>query len=106
MEEAADEAGRAAVPWRNGLNIWCGVGRDAEEARSFVAPAMETFYRLPYESFERYSPAGTPAELTEALLPYAEAGCRIFNLMMVGADVEAEVDGVAEIKARLTAALG
>jgi alkanesulfonate monooxygenase SsuD/methylene tetrahydromethanopterin reductase-like flavin-dependent oxidoreductase (luciferase family) len=104
MEDAADAADREAPPWRNGLNIWCGVGRDADEARSYVGPAMETFYQLPYERFERYSPAGTPAELADALLPYVEAGCSIFNLMMVGAGVEAEVDACAQIREHLLAA--
>lgn len=106
MEQAAADAGRDVARWRNGINIWCGVGRDAEEGRAFVAPAMEAFYQVPYERFERYSPAGTAAELADHLIPYAEAGCSIFNLMMVGAGVEAEVEAVAEIRARILAAVG
>ena len=105
MEDAADAADRDAPPWRNGINIWCGVGSNAEEARSYVAADMETFYQLPYESFERYSPAGTAEQLAEHLIPYAEAGCSIFNLMMVGAGVEAEVAAVAEIRDRIVAAM-
>jgi alkanesulfonate monooxygenase SsuD/methylene tetrahydromethanopterin reductase-like flavin-dependent oxidoreductase (luciferase family) len=103
MHEAAEAADREAPPWQNGLNIWCGVGRDADEARSHVAPAMETFYQLPYEKFEKYSPAGTPAQLAEFLIPYVEAGCSIFNLMMNGSGVEAEVAACAEIRERLAA---
>jgi alkanesulfonate monooxygenase SsuD/methylene tetrahydromethanopterin reductase-like flavin-dependent oxidoreductase (luciferase family) len=105
MMDAAEDGGRPAPDWRNGINIWCGVGRDADEARSLLAPAMETFYKLPYDRFERYSPAGTPAQLADALVPYAEAGCSIFNLMMIGTGVDAEVDAVAEIKQRLNAAM-
>ena len=106
MEDAAAAADRTVPRWRNGINIWCGVGRDAAEARAFVAPAMETFYQVPYDRFERYAPAGTPAELADHLIPYAEAGCSIFNLMMVGAGVEAEVAAVAEIRERILAAVG
>lgn len=104
VEDAAEAAGRGDVAWRNGINIWCGVGRDGDEARAFVAPAMEAFYKVPYDKFERYAPAGTPAQLAEHLLPYAEAGCTIFNLMLVGAGVEAEVAAAAEIGERLRAA--
>jgi alkanesulfonate monooxygenase SsuD/methylene tetrahydromethanopterin reductase-like flavin-dependent oxidoreductase (luciferase family) len=106
MEEAAAAVDREPPAWRNGINIWCGVGKDRDEALGHLAPSMETFYQLPYASFERYSPAGTPADLAEALLPYVEAGCSIFNLMMVGADVHAEVDAVAEIRERILAAVG
>jgi alkanesulfonate monooxygenase SsuD/methylene tetrahydromethanopterin reductase-like flavin-dependent oxidoreductase (luciferase family) len=106
VEAAAAAAERGAVELRHGLNIWLGVGRDADEARGYVAPAMEEFYRLPYSSFERYAPAGTPAQLAEQLVPYAEAGCSIFNLMINGAGVEAEIEAVAEIRERLFAAVG
>ena len=104
MEQAAEDASREAPEWRNGLNVWCGIGRDRDEAVSYVGPAMETFYQLPYERFERYSPAGTAKELAEFLLPYVEAGCSIFNLMLVGSGVEAEVAAAAEIRERLLAA--
>jgi len=103
MHDAAEAADREAPPWQNGLNIWCGVGRDADEARSYVGPAMETFYQLPYEKFERYSPAGTPQQIAEFLMPYVEAGCSIFNLMMNGSGVEAEVAACAEVRERLAA---
>jgi alkanesulfonate monooxygenase SsuD/methylene tetrahydromethanopterin reductase-like flavin-dependent oxidoreductase (luciferase family) len=103
MHEAAEAADREVPTWRNGLNVWCGVGRDADEGRSFVGPAMETFYQLPFDRFERYSPVGTPAEIADFLVPYVEAGCSIFNLMMNGSGVEAEVAACAEIRERLLA---
>jgi alkanesulfonate monooxygenase SsuD/methylene tetrahydromethanopterin reductase-like flavin-dependent oxidoreductase (luciferase family) len=106
VKDAAAAAERGAVDLCFGLNIWCGVGRDAAEAVGYVGPAMEEFYRLPYSSFERYAPAGTPAQIAEHLVPYAEAGCTIFNLMINGADPAAEIDGVAEIRERLLAAIG
>jgi alkanesulfonate monooxygenase SsuD/methylene tetrahydromethanopterin reductase-like flavin-dependent oxidoreductase (luciferase family) len=98
MREAAAGSGRAEPRWRNGLNVWCGVGRDATEARSYVAPAMEAFYRLPYESFERWSPAGLPEQLAGFLIPYVEAGCSIFNLILNGASPEAEIEAAGEIR--------
>ena len=98
MREAAAAAERAERDWRNALNVWCGVGRDAADARSHVAPAMEAFYRLPYESFERWSPAGTPEQLAEFLIPYVEAGCSTFNLGINGASLEAEIEAVGEIR--------
>jgi alkanesulfonate monooxygenase SsuD/methylene tetrahydromethanopterin reductase-like flavin-dependent oxidoreductase (luciferase family) len=98
MREAAAGSGRPEPRWRNGLNVWCGVGRDSTEARGFVAPAMEAFYRLPYESFERWSPAGTPEQLAEFLIPYVKAGCSIFNLILNGTSPEAEIEAAGEIR--------
>lgn len=105
MQEAADTAGRQAPQWRNALNVWCGVGADADEARSYVAPAMQTFYQLPYDRFERWSPAGTPKQVAEFLIPYVEAGCSIFNLIINGADAHAEVEAAAEIRELMFAAV-
>jgi alkanesulfonate monooxygenase SsuD/methylene tetrahydromethanopterin reductase-like flavin-dependent oxidoreductase (luciferase family) len=98
MQEAADSAGRGAPQWRNALNVWCGVGADPDEARSYVAGAMQAFYQLPYDRFERWSPAGTPKQIAEFLIPYVEAGCSIFNLIINGADAHAEVEATAEIR--------
>jgi alkanesulfonate monooxygenase SsuD/methylene tetrahydromethanopterin reductase-like flavin-dependent oxidoreductase (luciferase family) len=98
MRDAAAAIGRAEPKWRNGLNVWCGVGRNATEARSYVAPAMEAFYRLPYENFERWSPAGSPEQLVEFLIPYVDAGCSTFNLILNGASPEAEIEAAGEIR--------
>ena len=99
MHEAAAAAGRPVPAWRNALNVWCGVGRDADDARRHVAPAMQAFYQMPYERFERWSPAGTPKQLAEFLVPYVDAGCSTFNLILNGADVVAEVEAAAEVRA-------
>jgi alkanesulfonate monooxygenase SsuD/methylene tetrahydromethanopterin reductase-like flavin-dependent oxidoreductase (luciferase family) len=101
MRAAAEEAGRGPVEWHNALNVWCGVGSSAAEGRSFVAPAMTAFYQTPYERFEKWSPAGTPAQIAEFLTPYIEAGCHTFNVIAQGASLEAEIDAVAEIRERL-----
>jgi alkanesulfonate monooxygenase SsuD/methylene tetrahydromethanopterin reductase-like flavin-dependent oxidoreductase (luciferase family) len=103
MQSAADEAGRGAVAWHNALNVWCGVGTSAEDARGYVAPAMEAFYQLPYQRFERWSPAGSPKQIVEFLMPYVDAGCHTFNLIACGASLEAEITAVSEIRERLVA---
>jgi alkanesulfonate monooxygenase SsuD/methylene tetrahydromethanopterin reductase-like flavin-dependent oxidoreductase (luciferase family) len=101
MHDVASDAGRSDVEWHNALNVWCGVGTTTDEARAHVAPAMEAFYQLPYERFEKWSPAGTPTNIAEFLAPYIEAGCHTFNLVACGASADAEVDAVSEIRALL-----
>jgi alkanesulfonate monooxygenase SsuD/methylene tetrahydromethanopterin reductase-like flavin-dependent oxidoreductase (luciferase family) len=98
MEAAARDAGRDGVERANALNVWCGVGAGPDEARGFVAPAMEAFYQLPFDRFARWSPAGTPRQLAEFLIPYVEAGCSVFNLILNGRDLQAEVEAAAEIR--------
>jgi hypothetical protein len=53
---------------------------------------------VPFERFEKYSPYGTPEAVAEALAPYRDAGCRLFNLMPVAASTETGIAAVAEIK--------
>jgi alkanesulfonate monooxygenase SsuD/methylene tetrahydromethanopterin reductase-like flavin-dependent oxidoreductase (luciferase family) len=101
MHDVASDAGRSDVEWHNALNVWCGVGTTTDEARAHVAPAMEAFYQLPYERFEKWSPAGTPTNIAEFLAPYIEAGCHTFNLIACGASADAEIDAVSEIRALL-----
>ena len=86
--EIAAEAGRDGVEWRHGLNVWCGLGGSREEARDHVAPAMQAFYQIPFENFERWTPYGTPQDVAEFLAPYVEAGCGEINLIPRGADPE------------------
>jgi alkanesulfonate monooxygenase SsuD/methylene tetrahydromethanopterin reductase-like flavin-dependent oxidoreductase (luciferase family) len=106
MRSVANEAGRSHVEWTNALNVWCGVGDSAGEARRFIAPRMEEFYRTPYERFEKWSPAGTPEQIADFLLPYVEAGCRVFNLIACGMSAEAEIDAVADIRGRMLDGVG
>ena len=61
-----------------------------DEARALVKPAMESFYKIPFERFERYTPYGTPDDVAAALAPYVDAGASIMNLKVVAAtDAEA-----------------
>ena len=88
-------------PTRHGLQIWVGVDSDRDAARARLAAGMETFYRVPFERFEKYSPYGTPAQIADFLLPYRDAGCRVFNIMPLAATDTAGIDAVAEIGERL-----
>ena len=95
----ARAAGRAEVPWRHAMQVWCSFG-DPNVAGGRLARSMERLYRTPFEKFARYSPAGSPAAIAEFLQAYVAAGCRSFNLLTVGPDA-ASVDGAAEVRALL-----
>lgn len=101
MEAAADEVGRGGRDRTNALNVWCGIGTSQEAARRHVAAGMEAFYQLPYERFEKWSPAGEPAQIAEFLAAYLDAGCSVVNLILQGESAEAEIDGAAEIRDHL-----
>ena len=96
-EEAA-RAGRDDVRWQHGIQVWCGIGPSREHAKDQVSAAMERMYRLPFASFERYVPYGTPADVAETLRGYVEVGCRSFNLVPCAADPAEAIAGSAEIR--------
>jgi len=87
--------------WDHGLQVWVGLSDDRERAHKRLAKAMEGMYKIPFERFERYSPYGNAAEIAAQLAPYAEAGCRHFNVMPIADSTEAAIEGVAEIRERL-----
>ena len=98
---AADEAakaGRATPPHRHGMQVWCGFAETKEAARACLAPAMQGFYQLPFERFERYCPYGTPEDVAEFLAPYVAAGCREFNLIPQASDPDLVITGAAAVK--------
>jgi alkanesulfonate monooxygenase SsuD/methylene tetrahydromethanopterin reductase-like flavin-dependent oxidoreductase (luciferase family) len=105
MSAAAVDAERVEPDWLNALNVWVGVDDDVAAAREHVAPAMTAFYGIPYERFERWSPAGTEQHIAEFLVPYAEAGCRVFNLIVNGRSREHEIAAAAEVRRLLLAAV-
>jgi alkanesulfonate monooxygenase SsuD/methylene tetrahydromethanopterin reductase-like flavin-dependent oxidoreductase (luciferase family) len=59
---------------------------------------MQAMYRLPFESFERWSPYGTPEDVAAFLAPYIDAGVRDLNLICPGADRTEVLEGVAEVR--------
>lgn len=101
VEAHAADAGRARVHWRHGMTFWCGFGADRTVARERVAPAMEHFYRTPFDRFARYVPHGTPAEVAEFVAPFVEAGCTTLNFIPFAGGDEAGVDAVAEVRSLL-----
>ena len=98
MQAVAESLGRGVDTWHNALNVWCGVASSPNEARGYVASGMEAFYGIPYERFEKWSPAGSPEVIAEFLAPYVEAGCQTFNVIACGASMEAEISAVRDIR--------
>src|ERR1700685_2416709 len=104
---AADEAARTGhpdPPARHGMQVWCGLADSKEAARACLATAMQAFYQLPFERFERYCPYGTAADVAEFLAPYLDAGCTEFNLIPQSPDHDQAVGGTAEVKRLLARA--
>jgi len=104
VELAADEAaraGRPGPPARPAMQVWCGLADTKEAARACLAPAMEAFYQLPFERFERYCPYGTPDDVAEFLAPYVAAGCREFNLIPQAPGHDYAIAGTAAVKRAL-----
>ena len=102
--QAGDEAarvGRTDYPARHGMQVWCGLAETRDAARGYLAPAMEAFYGLKFEQFERYSPYGGVDDVVEFLSPYVEAGCREFNLITRSPDQDTAIAMTAEVRRRL-----
>jgi alkanesulfonate monooxygenase SsuD/methylene tetrahydromethanopterin reductase-like flavin-dependent oxidoreductase (luciferase family) len=85
MAEFAAKAGRGDVTFTRGMQVWMGVDDDKSAARQKVGGSMHAFYRVPFESFEKWTPYGTPGEIAEFLAPYVEAGCEHFNFVIADA---------------------
>lgn len=97
----AADARRGPVDWQHGMTFWCGFGRDRAEARNRVAPVMEALYRAPFETFERYTPSGTPAEVAAFAAPYLESGCASLSFVPHAGSPEAGIEAVAAVRAEL-----
>jgi len=85
-------------PSRHAMQVWCGLADSKEAARACLAPAMEAYYQLPFERFERYCPYGTAEDVAEFLVPYAELGCAEFNLIPQSPDPDQAIAGAAAVK--------
>lgn len=88
----ADGADRE-VAWRHGYQNWVGVG-----GRAPLAAAMEAFYHVPFDRFERYTPYGSVDDVAAYLRPFALAGCATFNLTPIGGTQQERIEAVAAIK--------
>jgi alkanesulfonate monooxygenase SsuD/methylene tetrahydromethanopterin reductase-like flavin-dependent oxidoreductase (luciferase family) len=98
ITQEATKAGRDPTRFENALNVWCGFGPTPQAARQPVASQMQAFYHLPFESFERYSPYGTPEQVAEFLTPYIEAGCTAFNVIPCAADEDSAIAAAGELR--------
>ena len=96
--ELAEEAGRDPSSFEHALNVWCGLGKDAEAARAPLAGSMEAFYATPFTAFEKYSPYGRPEDVADFLAPYGDAGCSVLNLIPCAADMDEALEGAAEVR--------
>lgn len=103
-EQAAADAGRAGPPTRHAMQVWCGLDGRRPVARDRLAEAMQAFYGLPFERFERYCPYGSPEDIAEFLAPYVEAGCTEFNLIPQAADSGEAIAGTAAVRKLLCGA--
>jgi alkanesulfonate monooxygenase SsuD/methylene tetrahydromethanopterin reductase-like flavin-dependent oxidoreductase (luciferase family) len=107
VEMAAEEAartGRPDPPSRHAMQVWCGLADSRQAARACLAPAMEAFYQIPFERFERYCPYGTAEDVAEFLAPYVAAGCTEFNLIPQAPGHDYAIAGTAAVKRLLARA--
>jgi len=100
----ASRAGRPGPPARHAMQVWCGLADSRQAARDCLAPAMEAFYQLPFERFERYCPYGTPEDVAGFLAPYVAAGCTEFNLIPQAPDRDQAIAGPAAVRKLLAQA--
>ena len=101
VNQAAADAERTCT--QHGLQPWVGIADNKVDARAAVAPVVEGMYRIPFEKFERFTPHGTPAEVAEALRPYAHLGATTFNISAQAPTPEMAIEGMAEIRRLLRA---
>jgi len=113
-DAAIRRAGRLGDGW---LGIWnsprrfaTAVEMAAKAASAAGRPgppsrhAMQAFYQIPFERFERYCPYGTADDVAEFLAPYADAGCVEFNLVPQSPDPDQAIAGLAAVKKLLAQA--
>ncbi len=101
IDEWAAAEGRDPTQITMGLQLWHAVDDDRERAKQRLARRMEGFYKIPYERFERYSPAGRPEDIAAFLGPYIEAGCTHVNLLAVQPSPSEVVDSALAVREAL-----
>ena len=101
IDEEAQALGRSDVTWQHGYQPWIGIGATEASARELVADAMESFYKVPFAAFEKYTPFGTVDQVVELLRPYVDAGCSLFNLKVVAESPAASIEAAGMIAHQL-----
>jgi alkanesulfonate monooxygenase SsuD/methylene tetrahydromethanopterin reductase-like flavin-dependent oxidoreductase (luciferase family) len=94
----AEDAGRSVATWRHSIVVWCGLDLDRAVARNSVAGAMKALYKLDYDDFARWCPAGPPEEIAEFVAPYLEAGARDVSLIARGRSIHETIAQAAEVR--------
>jgi alkanesulfonate monooxygenase SsuD/methylene tetrahydromethanopterin reductase-like flavin-dependent oxidoreductase (luciferase family) len=97
IAEEAEALGRGEVDWQHGYQPWVGVAATTEKARNLVAAEMESFYKVPFAAFEKYTPYGTAAQVADSLRPYLDAGCSMINLKVVAQSDRSAIEAASEI---------
>jgi alkanesulfonate monooxygenase SsuD/methylene tetrahydromethanopterin reductase-like flavin-dependent oxidoreductase (luciferase family) len=98
IEREADSFGRGVDEWAHGMHVWCGFDSNRGQAGARLAGEMESLYRVPFEKFARYSPYGSARDVADALRPYAEVGCRSFNLIATAGSAEHVIEGARTVR--------
>jgi len=101
VDSLAAVHGRTDVEWQHGYQPWCGVADTVERARELVAEAMEGFYKVPFEAFEKYTPYGTADMVADALRPYVDSGCSMLNMKIVAENDHASIEAAGQIATQL-----
>jgi alkanesulfonate monooxygenase SsuD/methylene tetrahydromethanopterin reductase-like flavin-dependent oxidoreductase (luciferase family) len=86
-----------------GLNMWVGLGPDAERARAQLGSQMSKLYNLPPEKFQNVTAAGRPEDVAAHLAAYVEAGARTITLIPVADDVHTAIELSGEVRGLLRA---
>jgi alkanesulfonate monooxygenase SsuD/methylene tetrahydromethanopterin reductase-like flavin-dependent oxidoreductase (luciferase family) len=103
-DELAAAEGRGEVAWQHTIQLWIGLGAEREQARRHVQEGMESFYRIPFSQFEKYTPYGTPQHVADFFAPYLAAGLRRFNLTPCAASPDEAIELAGEVKRLLAGA--
>ncbi|MFI6093640.1 LLM class flavin-dependent oxidoreductase [Streptomyces sp. NPDC051218] len=101
IAEAAAAHGRAIPGWY-GLNVWCGLDREAARARELLDQRLRALYCLPYEKFQHVAPVGTPAQVAEWLAPFVGQAEHI-TLVPASSSPEAGIEHAAQVREHLRA---
>jgi alkanesulfonate monooxygenase SsuD/methylene tetrahydromethanopterin reductase-like flavin-dependent oxidoreductase (luciferase family) len=95
--DAFSAAGRGA-PTFAGMNIWVGLGDDAETARRLLSERMSALYNLPPDKFQHITAAGRPEEVAAFIAPYVRAGARTLTLIPVARDIHTAIELSGEVR--------
>lgn len=101
--EAAVAAGRPEPIF--GVNLFAAVDSNGRKAREVVRDALRDRFRTE-EGLFAGTVSGSPAEVTERLLDYADAGCSVFDLKLLPSAEDASLAQMQQLAADVLPALG